>query len=63
MGDALFLSLLCYPLLPPSLCLQAVELENMFPRPVTKYLVIVSTPGNQETEETIVLGTEQDAST
>ena len=46
--------------LPPY---QAVELENSFSRPVTKYLVIVTTNGYLDTEETIVLGTEQEGST
>ena len=54
------------PHTPPSLFLsspQAVELENSFSRPVTKYLVIVTTNGYLDTEETIVLGTEQEGST
>lgn len=54
----------CLPPLPPSLSSpQAVELENSFSRPVTKYLVIVTTNGYLDTEETIVLGTEQEGST
>ena len=43
-------------------CLQAVELENAFPRKVTKYLELVVTSGYQDTEEAIVLGTEQEDS-
>ena len=42
--------------------LQAVELENSWPRKVTKYLVLVATSGYQDTEEAIVLGTEQEDS-
>ena len=52
---------------PPSHChsltpSQAVELENGTPRKVTKYIIIISTLGYQDTEETVVLGTEQDGS-
>ena len=43
--------------------LQAVELENSMPRAVTKYVVIITTNGYQGTEETVVLGTEQEGST
>lgn len=44
--------------------LQAVELENWCcSRKVTKYLVIVTTNGYVDTEETVVLGTEQDNNT
>lgn len=43
--------------------LQAVELENCCSRKVTKYLVIVTTNGYVDTEETVVLGTEQENST
>ena len=39
-----------------------MELENAFPREVTKYLVLVTTSGYQDTEEAIVLGTEQEDS-
>ncbi len=39
-----------------------MELENTLPRKVTKYIVVIITHGNQETDETIVLGTEQDNS-
>ena len=42
--------------------LQAVELENTSTRKVTKYMVVLTTIGVQDTEETIVLGTEQDGS-
>lgn len=42
--------------------LQAVELENSSGRKVTKYLVIVTTNGYMGTEETVVLGTEQEGS-
>ena len=42
--------------------LQAVELENSSPRKVTKHLVLVVTNGYQDTEEAIVLGTEQEDS-
>ena len=42
--------------------LQAVELENSWPRKVTKHLMLVATNGYQDTEETIVLGTEQEDS-
>ena len=41
---------------------QAVELENSFPRKVIKHLVLVATNGYQDTEEAIVLGTEQEDS-
>ena len=41
---------------------QAVELENTSTRKVTKYMVVLTTIGVQDTEETIVLGTEQDGS-
>ena len=41
---------------------QAVELENGIPRKVTKYLVIITTTGYQDTEEVIALGTEQEGS-
>ena len=48
---------------PPSYFLfQVVELENNSARRVTKYLVIVATNGHMATEETIVLGTEQEDS-
>jgi hypothetical protein len=39
-----------------------VELENSWPRKVTKHLVLVATNGYQDTEEAIVLGTEQEDS-
>ena len=42
--------------------LQAVELENMWSRKVTKHLVLVVTNGYQDTAEAIVLGTEQEDS-
>ncbi|XP_003389465.1 PREDICTED: protein phosphatase Slingshot homolog 2-like [Amphimedon queenslandica] len=38
-----------------------VELERCTVRPVTRYMVVISTQGVQDTEETIVLGTEQSA--
>lgn len=38
---------------------QAVELEKFSPRNVTRYMVVITTQGVQDTEETIVLGTEQ----
>ena len=41
---------------------QAVELENTIPRNVTKYIVLITTTGHQDTEETLVLGTEQEGS-
>ena len=41
---------------------QAVELENASPRNVTKYLALVATNGYQDTDEAIVLGTEQEDS-
>ena len=41
---------------------QAVELENTIPRNVTKYIVLITTTGHQDTEETLVLGTEQEES-
>lgn len=40
---------------------QAVELENCSIRPTTRYMVVIATQGVQDTEETIVLGTEQAA--
>ena len=42
-----------------------MELENssVTKRNVTKYLVIVTTNGYMGTEETVVLGTEQEGST
>jgi hypothetical protein len=40
----------------------AVELENASPRNVTKYLALVATNGYQDTDEAIVLGTEQEDS-
>ena len=44
------------------MCSQAVELENASPRNVTKYLALVATNGYQDTDEAIVLGTEQEDS-
>ena len=41
---------------------QAVELENTIPRNVTKYVILITTIGHQDTEETLVLGTEQEGS-
>ena len=41
---------------------QAVELENTIPRSVTKYIILITTTGHQDTEETLVLGTEQEGS-
>ncbi len=38
-----------------SLFLQAVRLESAYPQ-VTRYMVVVSTNGRQDTEEIIVLG-------
>ena len=49
-------------LLAVSIYSQAVELENSSPRNVTKYLALVATNGYQDTEEAIVLGTEQEDS-
>lgn len=40
---------------PLYLLLQAVRLESAFPQ-VTRYMVVVSTNGRQDTEESIVLG-------
>ena len=39
-----------------------MELENASPRNVTKYLALVATNGYQDTDEAIVLGTEQEDS-
>lgn len=40
---------------PVLLFLQAVRLESAYPQ-VTRYMVVVSTNGRQDTEESIVLG-------
>lgn len=40
---------------PFYLVLQAVRLESSYPQ-VTRYMVVVSTNGRQDTEESIVLG-------
>lgn len=58
---ALPLFSLLVPLFPPFfmsspyLVFQAVRLESAYPQ-VTRYMVVVSTNGRQDTEESIVLG-------
>lgn len=37
----------------------AVELERCSPRNITRYMILITTQGVQDTEETVVLGTEQ----
>lgn len=38
-----------------TLCFQAVRLESAYPQ-CTRYMVVVSTSGRQDTEESVVLG-------
>ena len=39
---------------------QAVELENSSSRKVRKYLIVITSVDNQDSEETLILGTEQE---